>query len=70
MEICATKVGISGRENVMSKRELFCPDPRAGFEKLAGFQKFCCLIIKRFTLKQERTSNLSQKLQAVVISFS
>ena len=28
----------SGRKNVMSMRELFCPDPLAGFEKMAGFQ--------------------------------
>ena len=25
------------RKNVMSMRELFCPDPLAGFEKMAGF---------------------------------
>ena len=33
------QVGIqdSGRKNVMSMRELFCPDPPAGFEKMAGF---------------------------------
>ena len=24
----------------MSMRELFCPDPLAGFEKIAGFQIF------------------------------
>ena len=43
-----TLTGISGRKNVMSMREHFCQDPLAGFEKKAGFQKFFCLIIKRF----------------------
>ena len=38
----------SGRKNVMSMRELFCPDPPAGFEKMAGFQIFYCLKIKCF----------------------
>ena len=41
-------VQFSGRKNVMSMRELFRPDPLAGFEKMAGFQNFFCLIIKRF----------------------
>ena len=27
---------ISGRKNVMSMRELFCPDPLARFEKMTG----------------------------------
>ena len=40
--------GTSGRKNVMSMRELFCPDPLAGFEKMAGFQIFYCLKIKCF----------------------
>ena len=38
----------SGRKNVMSMRELFCLDPLAGFEKMAGFQVFYCLKIKCF----------------------
>ena len=38
----------SGRKNVMSMRELFCPDPLAGFEKMAEFQIFYCLKIKCF----------------------
>ena len=38
----------SGRKNVMSMRELFCPDLLAGFEKMAGFQIFYCLKIKCF----------------------
>ena len=42
------RVGISGRKNVMSMRELFCPDPLAGFEKMAGFQIIYCLKIKCF----------------------
>ena len=39
---------LPGRKNVMSMRELFCPDPLAGFEKMAGFQIFYCLKIKCF----------------------
>ena len=39
---------LSGRKNVMSMRELVCPDPLAGFEKMAGFQIFSCLKIKCF----------------------
>ena len=38
----------SGRKNVLSMRELFGPDPLAGFEKMAGFQIFYCLKIKCF----------------------
>ena len=38
----------SGRKNVMSMRELFCPDPLAGLEKMAGFQIFYCPKIKCF----------------------
>ena len=38
----------SGRKNVISMRELFCPDPLAGFEKMAGFQMFYCLNITCF----------------------
>ena len=38
----------SGRKNVMSIRELFCPDPLAEFEKMAAFQIFFCLKIKCF----------------------
>ena len=40
--------GNSGRKNVISMRELFCPDPLAGFEKMAGFQIIYCLKIKCF----------------------
>ena len=43
-----SEFGRSGRKNVMSMRELFCPDPLAGFEKIAGFQIFYCLKIKCF----------------------
>ena len=35
-----SRVVTSGRKNVMSMRELFCSDPLAGFEKMAGFQNF------------------------------
>ena len=38
----------SARKNVMSMRELFCPDPLAAFEKMAGFQIFFGLKIKCF----------------------
>ena len=38
----------SGRKNVMIMRELVCPDPLAGFEKMTGFQIFSCLKIKCF----------------------
>ena len=38
----------SGRKNVMSMRELFWPDPLAGFKKMAEFQIFFCLKIKCF----------------------
>ena len=38
----------SGRKNVMSMREFFCPDPLAGFENMAGFQIIYCLKIKCF----------------------
>ena len=37
-----------GRKNVMSVRELFCPDPLARYEKMERFQIFFCRIIKRF----------------------
>ena len=40
----------------MSRRELFCPDPLAGFEKMAGFQIFFLL----FCL--ERTNILPSKV--------
>ena len=42
------RAGGSGRKTVMSMRELFCSDPLAGFEKMAGFQIFYCLKIKCF----------------------
>ena len=45
---CVNGGGGSGRKNVMSMRELFCPDPLAGFEKMAGFQIFYCLKIRCF----------------------
>ena len=52
----------------MSMRELFCPDPLAGFEKMAGFffpkNKMFPLIIWK-----EQAICL-QKLQAMVITFS
>ena len=38
----------SGRKNVISMRELFCPDPLARFEKMAEFQILHCLKIKWF----------------------
>ena len=47
----------------MSMRELFCPDPLAGFEKMEGFKMFPLITWK------EQASCL-QKFQAVVITFS
>ena len=44
-EFTGERVRVSGRKNVMSMRELFCPDPLAGSEKMAGFQIFFCLKI-------------------------
>ena len=46
----------------MSMRNLFCPDPLAEFEKMAGFQICFRLIMKGFHLNLERTSNLSSKV--------
>ena len=43
-----TGIGDSGRKNVMSMRELFSPNPLAGFEKMAGLQIFYYLKIKCF----------------------
>ena len=53
----------------MSMRELFCPDPLAGFEKMAGFQIFYCLKIKCFHPWRGQAICL-QKLQAVVITLT
>ena len=55
----------------MSMRELFCPDPLAGSEKMAGFQFFFLhknIMFLLITWK-ERAICL-QKLQAVVITLS
>ena len=65
----------SGRKNVMSMREVFCPDPLAGFEKMAGFQIIYCLKRKCFHSNLERTGNLSSKVAScgynlVVSKFS
>ena len=48
----------------MSMRELFCPDPLAGIEKMAGFQIFYCLKIKCLisTHNLEITGNLPPKV--------
>ena len=55
----------------MSMRELFCPDPLAGFKKMAGFQIFFCLKIKFFSLITWKEQAIClQKLQAMVITFS
>ena len=42
----------------MSMRNLFCPDPLAGFETMAGFQMFS----PNNDLNLERTSNLSSEV--------
>ena len=46
--IATDQYHISERKNVMSMRELFGPDPLAGFEKMALFKYFFCLKIKCF----------------------
>ena len=54
----------------MSMRELFCPDPLAGFEKMADFKYFFAKN-KMFPLKTWKEQAIClQKLQAVVITFS
>ena len=55
----------------MSMRELFYPDPLAGFEKMAVSQVFFLPNFNMFPLItwKEQASCL-QKLQAVVITFS
>ena len=54
----------------MSMRELFCSDPLAGFEKMAGFQIFLPNN-KTFPLLTRKDQAIClQKLQAVVITFS
>ena len=61
----------SGRKNVMSMRELFCPHPLTGFEKMAGFQIFYCLKIRCCHSKPGKNWHIClQKLQAVVITLS
>ena len=69
-----TALGVSrssGWKNVMSKRELFFPDPLVGFEKMAGFQIFFCLIIiiKFPLIIWKEKAICLQKLQVVVITF-
>ena len=52
----------------MSMRELFCSDPLAGFEKMAGFQIFYRQKKKMFPLITWKEQVIClQKLQAVVI---
>ena len=48
LQFLVTWLRLSGRKNVMSMRELFTPDPLAGFEKMAGFQIIYCLKIRCF----------------------
>ena len=60
--LAKTDIKNSGRKNVMSMRQIFCPDPPTGFEKMAGFQIFYCLKIKCVTHNLERTGNLSSKV--------
>ena len=55
----------------MSTRELFCPDPLAGSEKMAGFQIFFLpknIMFLLITWKEQAIC--LQKLQAVVITLS
>ena len=54
----------------MSMRELFCPDPLAGFEKMGGFQIFFLPKIKMFLLITWKEQAIClQMLQAVVITL-
>ena len=55
----------------MSTSKLFCPDPLAGFQKMAGFPKFFLPNNKTFPLLTRKEEAIClQKLQAVVITFS
>ena len=55
----------------MSMRELFCPDPLAGFEKNGGISNFFFPKNKMFPLITWREQAIClQTLQAVVITFS
>ena len=55
----------------MSMRELFCPDPLAGFQKMGGFQIFFLPKNKMFSLVTWKEQAIClQRLQAVVITFS
>ena len=65
-----TRLTSTWRKNVMSMRELYCPSPLAGFEKMAGFHKYFFAINKTFPLLAwEEQAICLQKLQAVVITF-
>ena len=62
---------ISGRKNVMSMPELFCPDPLARFKKMAGFPFFFFPNNKTFPLLTRKELAIClQKLEAVVITIS
>ena len=68
---CLTRLTSTWRKNVMSMRELYCPSPLAGFEKMARFHKYFFDINKKFPLLAwEEQAICLQKLQAVVITFS
>ena len=54
----------------MSMRELFYPDPLAGFEKMAGFQNFLPNNKTFLLLTWKEQAICLQELQAVVITFS
>ena len=56
----------SGRKSVMSIRERFCPDPLAGFEKMAELQIFLPnnKMLPLITWREQAIC--VQKLQAVV----
>ena len=43
-------VKCSGRKNVISMRDLFCPDPLAGLEKMAGISNILLPKNKMFPL--------------------
>ena len=50
----------SGRKNAVSMRERFCPDPLAGFEKMAGISNI-------FLPKNEMFQLITWKEQAICL---
>ena len=49
----------SGRKNVMSMRELFCPDPLAGFEKMVITLSLLNFLEENLIVKRNLTTLIS-----------